>query len=115
MTSPGERVVVTSWSRIPEEQPHPAVVRQTVHGERQTVVRYRYAPGAIFPVHAHPEEQVTLVLCGQLALEVDGLEVVCGPGDVVIVPSGVPHGARVVGEDEVETVNTFVPRRESAP
>ncbi|MDW7982569.1 MAG: cupin domain-containing protein [Thermomicrobium sp.] len=108
-------VAVFRWEAVAVEYPQPGVVRQTVHGIHQTVVRYRYAPGSVFPVHAHPEEQVTVVLRGRLALEVEGTELLCEAGDVVVIGSGVPHGARVVGDEEVETLNTFVPRREAAP
>uniref|UniRef100_A0A7C5RU44 Cupin domain-containing protein n=1 Tax=Thermomicrobium roseum TaxID=500 RepID=A0A7C5RU44_THERO len=108
-------VTLYRWETIEPECPQPGVIRQTVHGERQTLVRYRYAPGAVFPTHAHPEEQVTVVLRGRLALQVDGSEIVCEPGDVVVIRSAVPHGASVVGDEEVETLNMFVPRRERAP
>jgi len=108
-------VTLQQWSTVPEESPQPGIVRQTVHGERQTLVRYRYAPGSVFPVHVHPEEQVTVVLRGTLALIVDGTELLAGPGAVLVIPGGVAHGARVIGEEEVETLNTFVPRRERAP
>jgi quercetin dioxygenase-like cupin family protein len=106
---------VVQWDALPVESPRPGIVRQTLHGDRQTVVRYRYAPGSVFPVHAHPEEQVTIVLRGTLALDVAGEESICGPGTVVVIPGGVLHGTRVLGEQEVETLNTFVPRRTSAP
>ncbi|MCX7622661.1 MAG: cupin domain-containing protein [Thermomicrobium sp.] len=108
-------VALFDWSSIPEETPQPGVVRQTLHGERQTLVRYRYAPGAVFPVHVHPEEQVTVVLRGRLAFVVDDVEILGEAGTVVVIPGGVAHGARVVGEEEVETLNTFVPRRATAP
>ncbi len=95
--------------------PQPGVARQTLHGERATLVRYRYAPGSVFPVHAHPEEQMTVVLRGTLVFVVDGTEIVGEPGAVIVIPGGVPHGARVVGDAEVETLNVFAPRREQAP
>ncbi|MCX2728350.1 cupin domain-containing protein [Thermomicrobium sp. 4228-Ro] len=110
-----ERVTLYRWSTMPEEVPRPGVIRQTVNAERQTLVRYRYAPGSVFPVHAHPEEQITVVLRGTLAFEIDGTELLGEPGDVIVIPGGVAHGARVVGDEEVETLNTFVPRREQAP
>ncbi len=108
-------VTLYRWEAIEPEYPQPGVIRQTVHGERQTLVRYRYAPGAVFPMHAHPEEQVTVVLRGQLVLRLDDSEVICKPGDVVVIASNVPHGAYVSGDEEVETLNLFVPRRPLAP
>jgi len=41
--------------------PYPGVRRRTVHSERATVTEYMFEPGATFPRHRHPQEQVTLV------------------------------------------------------
>jgi len=86
-----------------------------VHGERQTMVRYVYAPGSIFPVHAHPEEQVTVVVSGRIAFEIDGSSVELGAGQVAVIPPNVPHGAEVIGNDTVETFNALSPRRNPDP
>jgi len=100
-----------SWDDLPESEPLPGVQSQTIHGERQTLVRYRYAPGSVFPVHAHPQEQLTVVLCGTIAFTVADNRVVVGPGQVILIPGGTPHGAEV-GAEAVETINTLAPRRD---
>lgn len=105
----------TAWSELPAEEVAPGITRQIVHGERQTMVRYVYAPGAVFPTHAHPEEQVTVVVSGRIAFEIAGTHHELGPGDVAVIPSNVPHGARVVGEQMVETFNALSPRRDTSP
>jgi quercetin dioxygenase-like cupin family protein len=110
-----ERVTVTAWSEVPAEEVLPGVMRQTVHGARQSVVRYRYAPGVSFPVHAHPEEQITAVLSGRLVFDVAGERRELGPGEVVVIPGGVPHGAAVAGSEPVETLNALSPRRSTGP
>jgi quercetin dioxygenase-like cupin family protein len=107
--------VIHAWSELPAEEVLPGVERQTVHGKRQSLVRYRYAPGAVFPVHRHPEEQVTVVLSGRIVFEVEGERREVGPGEVVVIPGGVPHGAQVAGDEPVETLNALSPRRESGP
>lgn len=106
---------VTNWSSIPAETVFPGITRQVTHGERQTVVRYIYAPGSIFPVHAHPEEQVTLVLSGVITFDVDGEKIELGPGGIAVIPPNVPHGATVLGDETVETLNTMSPRRVASP
>src|SRR5262249_41948535 len=63
------------WSQVPMETPLPGVSRQTIHGEKQTLVRYVYQPGSVFPTHHHPEEQVTIVLSGSIDFTVDGAPV----------------------------------------
>jgi quercetin dioxygenase-like cupin family protein len=93
----------------------PGVARQVVHGEHQTLVRYVYQPGAVFPVHAHPEEQVTIVLSGRLRFTVAGDDLELGPGEVAMIPADAPHGAVVVGNEVVETLNCLSPRRSRSP
>jgi quercetin dioxygenase-like cupin family protein len=103
------------WNDIPAEPVLPGIERRTVHGARQTLVQYVYAPGAIFPVHAHPQEQMTLVIRGQIRFDLPDDSVELGPGDIAVIPGGVPHGAAVIGDEEVETYNALAPRREQDP
>jgi quercetin dioxygenase-like cupin family protein len=104
-----------AWAEIPPETVFPGITRQVVHGERQTLVRYVYAPGSIFPLHAHAEEQVTVVVSGTIRFDVDGRQIELGPGEVAIIPPNVPHGATVTGEEVVETFNALSPRRAASP
>ncbi len=104
-----------AWYGLVADEPVSGVRRQIVNGARQTLVRYVYAPGAIFPVHAHPEEQITVVLRGRIGFDVAGERVELGPGEVAVIPGGVPHGAAVVGTEEVETINALSPRRNAHP
>ncbi len=108
-------VAVVSWDDVARETVTAGIERQTVHGERQTLVRYRYQPGSVFPSHAHPEEQITVVLRGTIAFEVDGERLTLTPGQVATIPGSVAHGAAVVGDEVVETLNTLSPRRSHSP
>lgn len=104
-----------SWEEVEQSEPLPGITRQTVHGDQQSVVRYVYAPGSVFPIHQHPQEQITLVLSGTIAFTVEGERVVLGPGDVAVIPGNVPHGAVVEGDETVVTLNTMSPRRTEDP
>ena len=79
------------------------------------MVQYLYAPGSVFPRHAHPQEQITLVVRGRIRFDFDGSSVELGSGDVAVIPGGVAHGAEVIGDDEVETFNALAPRRDQSP
>ena len=66
-----------------------------------------------FTRHAHPEtDEFFLVLGGTLTIKMDGGDVTLQPGQVYVVPRGVPHqpvsteGADVVLIEPRETVNT---------
>jgi quercetin dioxygenase-like cupin family protein len=103
------------WSAVDSEEILPGVYRQTVHATNQTVVRYLYAPGSVFPIHAHPEEQVTLVLRGTIVFAIGESEHSLEAGGLIVIPSNVPHGARVVGTETVESFNILSPRRAANP
>lgn len=66
-----------------------------------------------FTRHSHPEtDEFFLVLSGRLTIELDGPDVVLGPGDTFVVPRGVAHRPRSDVETALllfepsETVNT---------
>ena len=103
------------WNAIPVEQPLEGVARQTVHGASQTLVRYIYQPGSVFPIHQHPEEQITIVLSGSIDFTVDGTPLTLSAGQCALIPANTPHGATVTGSEVVETLNTMSPRRTAAP
>jgi quercetin dioxygenase-like cupin family protein len=106
---------VIDWADVEQTEPLPGILRQTIHGDQQSMVRYVYAPGSVFPVHSHPQEQITVVLSGVIAFTVDGKRVVLGPGNVAVIPGGVHHGAIVEGPETVVTINTMSPRRAEDP
>jgi len=71
------------------------------------------ARGCVVPKHAHVHEQITYVLEGWLRLTVgdDGAETYdLRPGDVIHLPSNVPHGAEAL--DETRVIDLFSPPRE---
>jgi quercetin dioxygenase-like cupin family protein len=103
------------WDRIPVEYPLEGVARQTVHGASQTLVRYIYQPGSVFPIHQHPEEQITIVLSGSIDFTVDGVPLTLSAGECALIPANTPHGATVTAAEIVETLNTMSPKRMAAP
>jgi quercetin dioxygenase-like cupin family protein len=104
-----------AWDDVPVERPLPGVLRQTIQGAAQTIVRYRYAPGAHFPVHRHPQEQITIVLAGAIVFQIDGARRELVAGQIAVIPSDTPHGADVEGDAWVDTLNCLSPRREASP
>lgn len=103
------------WAGVPATEVLPGIHRQRIDGEKQTVIRYVYAPGSVFPQHSHPEEQSTLVMSGVIEFTVDGEIATLARGHGAVIPGNVPHGARVIGNETVETFNILSPRRESGP
>ena len=93
------------WQDVPVDEALPGVVRQSVSGESFTVVRYTYQPGSVFPEHSHPEEQLTIVHSGEIEFTVGDATVILKEGMLAVIPPGVSHGARVIGDIAVVSDN----------
>jgi len=99
------------WAALPEDSPYPGVRRRRFDGGQFTAVRYEFAPGARFPLHHHPEEQLVIVETGDLILQNGDETARLRAGDAAWTPSGVPHGI-TAGPAGAAFVNIVVPRRE---
>ncbi len=111
------RVLTTpvAWADVPAEEVYPGIVRRVLQGDCQTMVRYDYAAGSVFPVHAHPQEQITVVISGEIEFTINDEPVTLRAGQAALIPANMPHGARVPGTSSVETFNALSPRRDEQP
>jgi quercetin dioxygenase-like cupin family protein len=66
---------------------------------------------AVLPEHSHPHEQITFVVSGELHFDLAGEKRTLCPGDLVVIPGGVPHSA-VVGPAPAKVLDVFSPVRE---
>ena len=64
---------------------------QTPHVDRIMLSYVEFEAGADVPEHSHPHEQACRILEGELEFVIDGEKKLCQPGDMLIVPGGVPH------------------------
>jgi quercetin dioxygenase-like cupin family protein len=81
-----------------------------VHAEAMTLAYWDISAGADLPSHDHPHEQVVTVLQGRFELTVGEETRALGPGDVVIIPPGVPHGGNALSPARI--IDVFHPVRE---
>lgn len=52
-----------------------------------------FPPGTFVPPHIHPtQDEMVIVLEGEIHAVLDGVEQVAGYGDTVRLPMGIPHG-----------------------
>lgn len=81
------------------------VFRQTSRdtaGEAVVFETFVEPNGFVAAAHVHPKQEERFeIVSGSLALEVNGEEVVAGPGDCVTVPAGSPHRFWNAGKREV--------------
>jgi quercetin dioxygenase-like cupin family protein len=90
----------------------PGLGFRPVLGQRSLTNFVNYEPGAEAPRHVHEEEQIVIVLEGELIFDLDGDVRTMRKGDVAVVPSWVPHGAHA-GEQPCFQLDVFTPPRES--
>lgn len=107
VTAPMEKVVRVG--DIPWHALSASARVRAVTGDMAMMGFVEFDAGSITPVHNHPNEQFTYVVEGRLKVTVDGREHILGPGDVIVVPSYVPHGA--VALEATKTVEAFGPTR----
>lgn len=97
------------WSSIPLEQLNPLLQRQFIVGDSIMVARVLIKKSCIVPLHHHVNEQVTYILEGALKFWIDGKVIVVGAGEVLTIPSNMPHMAEAL-EDTVD-LDVFTPPR----
>jgi oxalate decarboxylase/phosphoglucose isomerase-like protein (cupin superfamily) len=63
---------IGDFQSLDASEPHPGVRLRRFDSVNATVNEYTFDPGASFPLHWHPQEQVTLVLDGEVEMTIDG-------------------------------------------
>ena len=95
---------------MPVEHLNPLIDRQFVAGERSMLARIILRKGSIVPQHSHENEQIAYVLEGALKFVIEGKELIVRSGEILIIPSNLPHSAEAL-EDTVD-LDIFCPPRE---
>jgi quercetin dioxygenase-like cupin family protein len=102
-----------NWETIPVEEVNPSMHRRIVTGEKLMIARMKFKDGFLVPLHHHVHEQVTQVISGHIRFwfgEKKDQVLDLFAGDVVVIPSNLPHEALMIGE--VEEIDTWSPPRE---
>jgi len=98
------------WQDVELEKLNPLLDRQLVVGKDLMLARVLLRKGCIVPLHSHANEQVTYILEGALKFWIDDKEIVVHAGEVLCIPSNMPHKAEAA-EDTVD-LDIFNPPRE---
>jgi quercetin dioxygenase-like cupin family protein len=97
------------WHTIPLEDLNPLLQRQFVVGQEIMLARVLLKKGCVVPEHSHHNEQLTYIVEGALKFSIDGREIVVRAGEVLCIPSNMPHSAEAL-EDTVD-LDVFNPPR----
>jgi quercetin dioxygenase-like cupin family protein len=97
------------WDEIALEKVTEMISRKIVSGEREMLAQIYMKRGALVPMHAHDSEQMTYILQGALRFLIEGEEITVREGEVLHIPSCVPHQSEAL-EDTLE-LDIFSPIR----
>jgi quercetin dioxygenase-like cupin family protein len=104
------------WDEIPRETVTRDIARRLFTGERMMLAQVFLDKGSVVPWHSHENEQLTWIVEGALHFwlgeegSADFQEVVVGAGEVLFIPSNVPHKA--VALEDTFDVDVFSPPRQ---
>jgi quercetin dioxygenase-like cupin family protein len=106
-------VALHRWNDMPKQKVTDQIDRRVIVGDRMMLAHVYLAKGSIVPKHSHENEQLTYILEGALRFWIgeDGAqELVVRAGEVLVIPSNVPHKAEAL-EDTLD-VDVFCPPRQ---
>jgi quercetin dioxygenase-like cupin family protein len=102
-----------TFAGLAADEPHPGVTRRTIYAAGATVTSYEFEPGAVFPLHRHPQEQITLVDSGTVTMWLGAESRELLPGAWSVVAGDVEHGI-TAGSEGARITAVIVPRRAHA-
>jgi quercetin dioxygenase-like cupin family protein len=101
------------WDDMPAEELKGGLSRRLITGDRMMIAHVYLKKDAVVPKHSHENEQITYILEGALHFrlgENGEREVTVRAGEVLVIPSYLPHSA-VALEDTLD-VDVFNPPRQ---
>ena len=109
----GRTVTWYRWEELPREKVSAMLDRRLITGDSMMLAHVYLKKGCIVPKHAHENEQITYILEGALKFRIgedQQQEIVVAAGEVLHIPSNVPHMAEAL-EDTLD-VDIFSPPRQ---
>jgi quercetin dioxygenase-like cupin family protein len=106
-------VRLTRWDDLPRERVTEMLDRKLIWGDRIMLAHVFLKKGCIVPRHSHDNEQFTYILDGALRFWIgddEAEEIVVRAGEVLWLPSNVPHKAEAL-EDTLD-MDVFSPPRQ---
>ncbi len=89
----------------------PGVTAKIASGEKLMFSLVTLDPGAVVAEHAHPHEQMGMMVAGEMELTIAGERHALSGNAIYLVPGGVPHKA-VAGPRGATALDAFAPPRE---
>jgi quercetin dioxygenase-like cupin family protein len=97
------------WEKVKKEVLNDKLPRKVISGEKITMAQIFIAKDGVVPLHRHEHEQISSVLAGAVKFELEGKEIAVRQGEVLHIPSNVPH--RVLALEDSLALDVFSPVR----
>jgi quercetin dioxygenase-like cupin family protein len=104
------------WLDLPQDQPLPLIARRRIIGANVMLSEVRLGKGFKVATHAHENEQMAIVISGEMRFglgaegSADRREIIVRGGEVVHLPSNVPHSAEALADSVL--IDVFSPPSE---
>jgi quercetin dioxygenase-like cupin family protein len=106
-------VTLHRWNDIPWEKLNDLLDRRLITGERVMLAHVYLKKGCVVPKHHHENEQASYILEGSIRFwlgEDQEDERVVRAGEVLLIPSNVPHKAEAI--ENCLSLDVFAPPRQ---
>ncbi len=101
---------IVHYEDIPTHELAPGCMSHLVAGEQAVVSFLSIPANTYFPIHQHVAEQIMIVLEGYIDQVIDGKMYRVNKGDVITMPSNIPHGG-YVRDEACKIIDIFAPAR----
>lgn len=100
------------WAEVALEQVAEGITRKVISGDRMMIAQIFLAEGVVVPMHSHDNEQISYIQEGAARFWVgeEEEEMVVRAGEVLHIPSGVPHKAEAL--EDTLSLDVFSPPRQ---
>jgi quercetin dioxygenase-like cupin family protein len=97
-------------STLNEKEMVPGFHGKFAHAENMTTSFWRIEKYAELPEHAHPQEQISVVITGKFEMTLDGEKRQLEKGTIALIPANVKHSGRALTDCEI--LDVFYPLRD---
>ena len=112
-TKQNREVSLFRWDAMQKERVSETLERRLITGDRMMLAHVYLKKGCVVPKHSHENEQFTYILEGALKFwigEDQKQELIVRAGQVLVIPSNIPHKAEAL--EETLDVDVFSPPRQ---
>jgi quercetin dioxygenase-like cupin family protein len=102
---------IANWNTLPAAFPRDGISRKAFSGKNSMITMFEIQPGTAPDPHSHAHEQLVYIVSGKAEFVVGEEVLKVKAGDLLVVPSNVPHSLKVIGSEPVLNINVFSPIR----